>query len=104
MKGYIISHKSEEKKDIISNNHYLFGKITSVRSKKYYYRGLLHDIMYKKLSGGCYFITIPGFDRERFNCYAVEIDITEGELITARQKWTMFAEGKKIFVRNLNAY
>ena len=101
MKGYIITYKVDNSRDIVKLNHYLFGKITSVKDKKYYYQGVLDNIMYHKFNDGCYFITNPHFDRDNFNVYEVEIDLTEDELITSRKKWKLFAEKNKISVKNL---
>jgi len=60
MKGYLITYNSSNRKDITRINHFLFGRIVTIRrqnqTEKYYYPGFFEHTPYKKISNGCYFV------------------------------------------------
>ena len=103
MLGYLITYKTKSRSDIVKINHYLFGKIVNVNKKKYFYPGLLDNIMFMKINNGCYFITIKMNDNEdKFVVYNVDLNIDNSQLYNARTKWLKHVKQKQLQVKNLN--
>ena len=102
MKGFIISYKPCCKRDVVRINHHLFGKITSIGDKKYYYKGELDETNFFKICNGCYFICEDNFDRRLLKVYVAELMINDNDLKTGRQKWIEYAKSKGMKVINLN--
>lgn len=59
--GYILTYNTDDYKDMMKINNLLFGRVVRVKRNgrpfNYYYKGLLSDVHYFKMSNGCYFIT-----------------------------------------------
>lgn len=93
MNGVIITYNVKDSAKITKLNNFLFGKVTKVvrgnTTHYYYYKGLLDNVKYFRLSSGCYFINIV--DTSMFLGTSVHILPTNGltlkkeELTTARQ-------------------
>ena len=60
MIGLILEYSTENTYKLVKLNHILFGRIIKTKSRDetvyYYQKGILHDIKYKKLLNGKYFI------------------------------------------------
>jgi len=93
MKGYILSYNNNlSSHEIVKINNYLLGRVCKVKRHNivfnYYYPGLFDNILFLKLSNGCYFIekqpnlVFPGM----VNIFDAEIDeLLPEQMITGRE-------------------
>ena len=107
MEGYIITYKANlTSKTITDINYFLFGKVLSKNNKKYYYPGLLDDILYNRLGNGCYFIITEDVDvieqLEEHNDFFTLKAVVDNKLLIALSARNIKKEKYKgIFVKNL---
>lgn len=103
MEGFILQYRASSPQDILRINTKLLGRVVTVnRNNKdhyYYYRGLLHDVGFYKLSNGCYFVTainqhLSGLANVKITI--ADIDIKPQELINGRIFFMQKFEGKRV--------
>lgn len=103
MDGYIIQYRAETYNDLLKLTNTLLGRVVRVEQKDgirhYYYKGLLHNIAYYKLSNGCYFITaidnhITSLDNIKIT--KAKINIKKKDLITGNKYFQNKYEGIKV--------
>ena len=101
MEGYILVYSGSKQ---VQTNNALFGKITTIKrggySNKYFYKGLLDNIKYIKLSKGCYFLTEKVDESTEYKQIPCTLDIDIDKLNTAREYWKKFIDNNEINVRN----
>ena len=108
--GCLITYNSLDRKDITKINHYLFGRLATIKknkyqSERYYYPGFLERTEFVRMSNGCYFV--PKDIRDEIDIKymflikirpaTIEFDTVEFE--TAREHWSKRIEDKSI-IRN----
>ena len=105
MKGYLLTLSVRASKDITKANYELFGRVSKVRNKRYYYAGILHDSEFIRLTDGCIFVSIDTNvnNIQYWNIYPCEIEFGEetAKKQTAKQKWKTTADQMGIRIRNL---
>jgi len=104
MKGIIIKYLISTPREINKINSFLFGRVIKSKQhgtlKYYYYPGKLENTKYLKLTNGCYFIfDSPIVDYNNIRMIECELDISENEMITAKEYFRKYYEG--INVMNL---
>lgn len=107
MEGYIISYENKlSSKQITDINYRLFGKVLTKNTKKYYYPGLLDNVLYARLGNGCYMIITEDqsiiqrlITSAEFKTIKAELYTTNLNLNTARAVKKQKYEGS--FVKNL---
>ena len=107
MEGYIITYELKlTSKQITEINYFLFGKVLSKTGKKYYYPGLLDDVIYSRLGNGCYFVITDDAQivrelqiKDTFKVFRADLHTDVLILQTARNsKRSKYSE---VFVKNL---
>ena len=109
MDGYILTYTTTNAIDITSINNKLFGRVIKIKRNNniflYYYKGILDNILYYKISNGSYFIPINNNNLEILNTIinirirTATIELNDSELYTARQYHQRMFDGK--MVKNL---
>lgn len=100
LKGFILTYNSSRKKDITKINHFLFGRICTIKNssgerEKYYYPGFFENTPYKKLSNGCYFVKEINYNLDGLLCiHPCEIDFVDEKMDVARDFWATRIKGK----------
>lgn len=100
LKGFILTYNSSKKKDITKINHFLFGRVCTVKNssgekEKYYYPGFFENTPYKKLSNGCYFVQEVNYDLGGLlKLHACEIIFDDDTMLMARDFWSSKISGK----------
>jgi hypothetical protein len=105
MEGYILILSNNDRREITKANFNLFGRISKVKERYYYYEGVLHNVPYIRLSDGCIFVE-KNIDINKLKGWTVfPADVSLGEIWshnqTAYKKWKTFATTKNLTVKNL---
>ena len=113
MIGLILQYRPKKGYSLVKLNHLIFGRIIKTVSGGddvfYYQKGLLHDIQYRKLLNGKYFIRninikdeLKSLLDEYCQTYKLYEDVRvfhEGELTTGLKHWMEIASEKGYKVR-----
>jgi len=101
--GYLVTYTSSEKNNITKINYYLFGRISTISSKKYYYPGKLENVGYVKICNGCYFVEsfIDNYNG-LIELIPVEIQLNGRSIIRAKDYWNNFITINNLNVKNWN--
>lgn len=108
--GIILTYKSKRAQDITKLNNELFGRVVTINRKGinyyYYYSGLFQGVLIKKLTSGCYFVTMTRefYDSsEVFNVYKdalltffVNDMVFEDELGTPEDHFREYHKGHEV--------
>lgn len=112
MDGFLITYNSTRREDITKINHYLFGRLATVKknryqSEQYYYPGLFEKIHYTKIANGCYFVVEKNIVLEQkfsrlINLLPASIEFETPMFQTAREHWKQKIDDESI-IRNWSA-
>lgn len=97
--GSLIVYNSSDRKDITKINHFLFGRVVSIkkdqRVNKYYYPGALENQPFKKITNGCYFTKrLDDNCGGLLNILPAKVSFFSNDMVTARKCWEGRIKGK----------